>query len=274
MLTVGQEIKAARKARKLTLEEICQRTNIGVRYLEAIEADDLKVLPGGVFYRAWIRQISEIVGLDPEKLKPLMPTSPEYSLPLSTEMPLPRSSGGRLGEPLAELSRQPILQPLILLVVLAVAALAFHWWSNRGSEPAPIAQQAPATVATPVSSTPVDADSSSPLPGQVDRPMTSLDLPAGTLQLVATDQVWIQIGSAGQILFSGVMAAGERKSLNIEQARIKIGNAAGLEVVWKGKPFGTLGDRGQVRELEVTPERWQFIAVPAAPKDVAQPTGI
>lgn len=268
MLTVGQEIKAARKARKLTLEEICQRTNIGMRYLEAIEADDLKVVPGGVFYRAWIRQIAEIVGLDPEKLKPLMPAPSDQSAPLTTARPLPPSPGGRLGESLSDLSRKPILQPIILIAVLAVAALAFHWWSNRGNEPPRVAQQPPASVAKPVSSTLEDGSSAS------QAPITSLDLPAGTLQLAATDQVWLQIGSAGQILFSGVMTAGERKSFNIDQARIKIGNAAGLEVVWKGKPLGTLGDRGQVRELEVTPERWQFISVPSAPKDTAQPTGI
>lgn len=64
--TLGELLRAAREANSLTVAHIAQATKIGKRQLEAIERDDFKSLPGGIFNRAFVRAFSREVGFDPE----------------------------------------------------------------------------------------------------------------------------------------------------------------------------------------------------------------
>lgn len=64
MTTLGQELKKRREEKGLTLQVIADRTLLGVRFLQAIEADDYAPLPGGIFNRAFVRKFAREVGLD------------------------------------------------------------------------------------------------------------------------------------------------------------------------------------------------------------------
>lgn len=64
MPTVGSQLKAARQARHLTLEEISKAIRIRVPYLEALEADDLSRLPSAVHARGFLRLYADYLGLD------------------------------------------------------------------------------------------------------------------------------------------------------------------------------------------------------------------
>src|SRR5690606_10571034 len=63
---VGARLKRAREARGITLRELADRTKISTRCFEAIERDDLKRLPAGIFARAFVRTYAAEVGLDPD----------------------------------------------------------------------------------------------------------------------------------------------------------------------------------------------------------------
>ena len=62
--SLGQELKRAREERGVALRDIATSTHIGVRFLQAIEGDDYKILPGGVFNRAFVRKFAKQVGYD------------------------------------------------------------------------------------------------------------------------------------------------------------------------------------------------------------------
>lgn len=68
MSDLGQQLKEARLARGLSLDDVQEVTKIRKRYLEAIEAGDYKVLPGSFYVRAFIKTYAEAVGIDPEEL--------------------------------------------------------------------------------------------------------------------------------------------------------------------------------------------------------------
>ena len=59
---------AARLAKNLSLEDVQAATKIQARYLEAIENNNLSILPGDFYVRAFIRQYAIAVGLNPETL--------------------------------------------------------------------------------------------------------------------------------------------------------------------------------------------------------------
>jgi len=66
MPSLGEELKQQRELRDISLREISNSTKISVRILEAIENNNYKILPGGVFNRNFIRAYAEFIGLDPE----------------------------------------------------------------------------------------------------------------------------------------------------------------------------------------------------------------
>lgn len=62
--SIGEKLRLAREARGIALREISEQTRISIRYLEAIEGDDYKRLPGGIFNRSFIRAYAKFVGFD------------------------------------------------------------------------------------------------------------------------------------------------------------------------------------------------------------------
>ena len=62
--TIGEKLRLAREARGIALRDISEQTRISIRYLEAIETDDYRRLPGGIFNRSFIRAYAKFVSYD------------------------------------------------------------------------------------------------------------------------------------------------------------------------------------------------------------------
>lgn len=65
---IGEQLKAARLKKNLSLDDVQSSTKIQERYLEAIENNNLGILPGDFYVRAFIRQYALAVDLNPEDL--------------------------------------------------------------------------------------------------------------------------------------------------------------------------------------------------------------
>src|SRR5512137_463449 len=68
MPTIGEQLKQAREARKLTIKQAALATRVGAHYLEAMEADDLSVMPSNVQARGFLRLYAEFLGLNTDEL--------------------------------------------------------------------------------------------------------------------------------------------------------------------------------------------------------------
>ena len=66
--TIGQQLKAAREARNLTLEKVSQVTHIRARLLEVMEADEFESLPSPVQGRAFLRLYAGFLGLSVDEM--------------------------------------------------------------------------------------------------------------------------------------------------------------------------------------------------------------
>lgn len=62
--TIGQRLKAAREQKHITLEKAFEATRIRIAYLQALEADDLSVMPSPVQARGYLRNYAAYLGLD------------------------------------------------------------------------------------------------------------------------------------------------------------------------------------------------------------------
>ena len=67
-----------RRQKGISLEQIAEETKIGLHFLRAIEADDFKALPGGLYDLSYIRQYARAASLDAKLLVDhyLLVTSP------------------------------------------------------------------------------------------------------------------------------------------------------------------------------------------------------
>ncbi len=65
--SLGEKLRLAREARGITLSEVSAQTRIATRYLEAIEENNYKPLPGGVFNKGFIKAYAKYVGVDEQE---------------------------------------------------------------------------------------------------------------------------------------------------------------------------------------------------------------
>lgn len=68
MRTVGEVFKKARLDKKLTLEEVEEKTKIKREYLLALEENCYQDLPSAPYIQGFIKNYSQILGLKPEPL--------------------------------------------------------------------------------------------------------------------------------------------------------------------------------------------------------------
>ena len=66
MATVGERLRLVRESRNTSIEDMVVATGIGQSYLEAVEKDEINVLPGKAFGKLYIRAYAEVFEFDPQ----------------------------------------------------------------------------------------------------------------------------------------------------------------------------------------------------------------
>ena len=122
--SLGELLRRAREHRGLTLERVAKETKIPQRHLEALEHDNLAVIPAGFYQRAEIRAYARAVGLDQGVALAQLE---------SASKPVALREAPRKLEP----TRQPISQHTKGLLVLGVTIVAAAVLGLLMSEPAP-----------------------------------------------------------------------------------------------------------------------------------------
>jgi hypothetical protein len=269
MTSVGTLLRSHREAQGRPVADIAQELCITQAYLRAIEADDLRNLPGTFFYRSFVRQYAELLGLKAQEWRPHLEA---MKLPWDEEPP-PASAGAaaveqtparwrrviRVPDPILEaanrldLSRRKVALPVFGFLAALVACSSFYaWWSRNGfaiPQPGMVTEAQPPSHELPQ----VDVTTSTGEDG----------LQHVALNLSATEETWVSITSGGKQIFSGLLEPSETKTLTgLEQARVKVGNAGGVDVRWKGQPIGPIGKSGQVRTVVLRPDGFEIL--PAA----------
>ena len=132
--TIGEQLRSAREARGIALREISDQTRISIHYLEAIELNDYRHLPGGIFNRSFVKAYARYVGYDEKQAvegytrhmrdqgDPDEISSTPYHSKVYTDAPATRS---------------PILTVILAIVILAILTLValavLHWVQQRSA---------------------------------------------------------------------------------------------------------------------------------------------
>jgi cytoskeleton protein RodZ len=66
-MSLGEKLRAAREERGISISEVAEQTRISPLYIEGIEKDDFKLLPGGIFNKGFVRSFAKYVGVDEQE---------------------------------------------------------------------------------------------------------------------------------------------------------------------------------------------------------------
>jgi len=66
-LTLGEKLRQARDERGISISEVAEQTRISPMYLELIENDDYRTLPGGIFNKGFVKSYAKYVGIDEQE---------------------------------------------------------------------------------------------------------------------------------------------------------------------------------------------------------------
>lgn len=245
---VGARLKRTREGKRVTLRQIANTTKISVAALDAIERDEVRKLPGGIFARSFVRAYASELGLDPDQ------TVQEYfaQFPVAPEMIPPQVL--QLDETDAWQERLP--SGLWRSAALLLPGIALLLWMVLGSRPPA------APPAEPLAARRIPAASPEVQPPAMRRPVADV-VPAGgalpvpderglTLHVTARGECWVSVTADGQEVISRLMGRGEEEAVRAaSELRVKVGDASAVTLRLNGSLVRSLGGAGQVVTLRI-----------------------
>ena len=289
MATLGQRLRDERLKRGLSIDDLAAQTRIKAQYFLAIENDDAADLPGGFFYRSFLRQYARLLELPPETYQAELDRSLESEASVAanqtTALPkrqisVPPIPTGR-PDVIVE-TRRWIYRLGVLAFVIVVCSGVYTFWQRYQLQKEESAKSSPPPVAAPPVTSPKQAPAVSvPTPEQ-PKPETSPETaqvvtpppvtpPAGAVQLIvkATELSWVGVWQGERLLFGDIIQAGESRGFGApDRLRVRFGNAGGVEVQWNGQTIPPTGPRGQVRNVDFRTDGYTVILPqPKPPQD-------
>ena len=264
MESLGQQLRSARLRLGLTLDDISAKTRINFKCLQAIESDDVGQISSAFFYRSFVRQIAQAVGLDHNSLTAEIQKAtvrfPEPLMPGQAGAPVRPDVPGLRPQRTRKLRWLVSVGSLVLLLV--VCSNMYDAWQKSRLHPPGSGQvkiePANGTLSNQNSSNGQAKTAESKPPLQGERPASPV---AGSVrvELSALESTWLSVAADGKQVFSGTLQASETKTLEGRQtARVRTGNAGGVEVIFNGKTLGRLGREGEVRTVVFTKDGYNF----------------
>lgn len=245
-MSIGETLAAARDAAGLTVEDVSRETRVRSTLVRAIERDDFSLCGGDVYARGHIRNIANLVGVDP---RPLLAEFDKQhgGGPVPVERPVPTFDPEVAQR--AERSRPnwaaAMAAALAVISVIAGVQLATHGGSN--------ARQGSARAGSTLPAVPSPTPSVTVTPGPA---------PSGAVALVPRSGVHVQVrvvgvsarswvdvaDSDGVVLFEGILdsTSPPKNFSDPKLINMTIGNAGVVNLVVNGRDLGLAGGSGQV----------------------------
>jgi cytoskeletal protein RodZ len=257
----GEQLRLAREARGISLREISEQTRISTRYLEAIEADDYKRLPGGIFNKSFIKAYAKYIGYDEnEALEAYVRTAREQGASPDDVVSTPYQprvyTDGN--------SRSPLVTLLLTVLILAILSLgvyaALHWYqrnaANQGSDNTPPATNATATQ-------PVGTSATAPAPGNTSVPVAgnATAAPLNVQIRARGERVWIKAAVDDADAAEATLEPDESKEFKPAQRLSLVyskSKTRALEVNINGRPARLPSNaKGALAELVITKDDYE-----------------
>jgi cytoskeletal protein RodZ len=251
---VGGKLREARERKGVSLRQIANATKISVGMLDALERNDIKRLPGGIFSRAFVRSFANEVGLDPEKM------TQEFIAQFSDDSVATGAASTQIEDNEALESARRTASTFIILAAVSVPVVAvilyFSIVGRRAppvtTERVPAAEQDRPAVAAPSPSTVVPDRASVPITDRRPAVETS-GAERLTVNLVASRHCWISATVDGKNQVKRLLQAGDRSTFDVGRDLVlTTGDAGAVTMTVNGREARPLGKSGEVATTRLT----------------------
>ena len=252
-LSVGQQLRAAREAKGMSLADVARALKLSTRQIEALEAENWTGLPGMTIIRGFIRNEARLFGLNSDLL---MAELDKLNMPLVVDLELKSGTPVSIpGESAAD--RRDYVRVISGLIILGLAIAAFFllpqdWWqssmsalkalsqSNEAvveSEPVASSEEQVSTVEPAVVTQP-DQSAISETPSEPVPPAAVDPVPASgnALKFSFTKPAWVEVRDRdGQIIFSRLNQPDTQQIVEGQPPfTLIVGNATYVTLEYKG----------------------------------------
>jgi len=237
MQTVGELLRDERERKGLSIKEIENAISIRTLYINAIEEENYKIVPGEVYLKGFIRNYANYLGLNGQEMVNLYRQSQKPISPVTlTETP-------DNVEALVKKTEQPHknnrnYDRWLMISLLAVCVSGSAWWLLASPKVATAPE-----VQTQTNSTPVNQ----PLPTQSVAPTTPDQAKPVVITAKYTEQCWTSVTADGKNIYEGTPKSGDTITWEAQKSiSITAGNAGGMDIIYNGQSVGSLGTKGEV----------------------------
>jgi cytoskeletal protein RodZ len=228
---IGAQLKAAREARGLTLEQVAAETRIPQRHLVTIEAGNFAALPARTYAIGFTRTYAKAVGLDDGQVADRV----RAELDAQESGPRARVPGFEPGDP-ARVPSRALGWVMALAVVLVLAGLfvVFRPYFSPAAELPSLVEQQEAEQAA------------AERPAQ--RPAATAANASGPVVFTALDEAWVRFYTPEGTLSEMLMARGDTYTLpaNANQPMLRTGRPDALQITVGGRSVPKLAEEEQV----------------------------
>jgi cytoskeletal protein RodZ len=251
-----EDLKAERESKKITLQQIANKTKIDIKFLSAIEEAKFDILPD-LYIRAFIKEYALAIELNPNEviekydsarrgkveeksiheekketqLKEFESTKAEFENPQQAAVPIKKSNlNYALGAGAA-------------LVILILAYFLFI----KESAPDLITEQTyDSSVEDEKPAFEIDSTS-------IKDSLANAAIPQNdsiSLSVNTNKRVWVKVLSDNNLRFQGMVDANNKMDYNAsKEFRVVVGNAGYVALALNGKPIKNIGKMGELRNL-------------------------
>jgi cytoskeleton protein RodZ len=275
-LSLGDQLRAAREARKLTLEQVSEEIRIRPKYLKALEEENFENLPDIVTAKGFLRNYAGFLGLDVNEVlstfKALTTPAEETEIHIGTDEEL--FGKGPVNVRLRDSFGRRSQAASVLIVLAALLAIGGWWLIHTGristpnlkvikppsihlkpvalfSHPTPTATEVPATpVPTAMPPTATNTPRPTATPSPTNTP-TATPHPPIVLELdVVGERSWVQVVADGETKQASTLPPDTHASWSAQNTmELIVGNAGNVNLKVDDKSYTPLGEPGQVVHL-------------------------
>ncbi len=234
----GAYLKREREYRHITLDEISRATKIRKYYLDAIERDEYKLLPGEAYLKGFVRCYAKYIGIEPDdailRLEAYLKQNEARKTPVPVKKSIIKKSKG----------------VYIAIVTAGVLIIALIGIIKKGGE-IETGQEGEITgliknkkeSQTILSETQaIQQETKSETSAPPQQKKESLHI-----TIKAREKTWVMVRRDNEKPFDVILWEGDVANWYAEERiSLRIGNADGVEITYNGVPLKNLGARGEV----------------------------
>ena len=265
---VGEELREARIALGISVEDAATQLRINKRYLMALEEGRVKDLPGAAYAVGFVRSYATALGLDADDAVRRFRDMSGTAVTKSGELVFPEPVPSR-GIPTG------ILAAIGVAIALA-GYIAWYQWSGRGERvvdsvpPLPPRLERAAEATTPREAPAPAAEPPVPAPAPVAAPPPPprIDPDKPRIVIRAKGESWVQIrdNPANRVITDRVLRSGETIEIpNRPGIVLTTGKAENLDLLLDGQEVEAFGGPGVRRNIALEPDRLRAPSAQAAP---------